>query len=184
VILAVCVQAATAWESKRPLTVSLNENVLTLLGTGPSRLTALTVRQDLCDMVSIAKSDGRISQSERSLILSEARGVLKPEEYASFRQSFEQLSPPLPVEVKHSMKFAKKKGSSASKTKNSELANNSPAPPDATGKRKPTGVVNTLARLVSWNSDETAPKAKSAASMVIPAGAIMPDPVVLTGQVQ
>jgi hypothetical protein len=63
------------------------------LGLGQGRYTSLAARQDLRDEVCIAMSDGRLSPDERQQILSDAKRVLKPQEYAAFKQSLEQRSP-------------------------------------------------------------------------------------------
>jgi hypothetical protein len=60
----------------------------------PGRLTALTARQDLRDQVCIAMSDGQISRGERYTILTNAKAILKPEEYEGLKRSMDRLSPP------------------------------------------------------------------------------------------
>lgn len=63
----------------------------------PGRLAAFAARQDLCDEVSVAMADGRIDRAERYIILSDAKGILKSDEYESFKRSLNRVSPPTPV---------------------------------------------------------------------------------------
>ena len=64
------------------------------MGKESSRLAELAARQDLCDDVCIARADGRITQRERVAILLQAKKILPAEEYLSFKQSLDRLSPP------------------------------------------------------------------------------------------
>jgi len=100
----------------------------------PSRLTALAARQDLCDEVciAIAMGDGRLTPGRRYEILSDAKRILKPEEYAGFRQHLDRVSPPPPpsqhvAAVKRLPMVAKKKVSTA-RSKATSLAKASPGP--------------------------------------------------------
>jgi hypothetical protein len=60
----------------------------------PSRLAALTARQNLHDDVCIALADGRIDPMERFTIFSHAKGVLAKQEYEGLKQTMNRLSPP------------------------------------------------------------------------------------------
>jgi hypothetical protein len=73
----------------------------------PSRLAALTARQNLHDDVCIAMTDGRIDRAERYTILSHAKGVLTKQEYEGLKRTMNRLSPPqkaagTPRTAKHS----------------------------------------------------------------------------------
>ena len=59
----------------------------------PSRLAALTARQNLHDNVCIAMADGRIDPAERFTILSHAKGVLAKQEYEGLKRTMDRLSP-------------------------------------------------------------------------------------------
>jgi hypothetical protein len=61
----------------------------------PSRLGALAARQSLCDLVYYAMADGTISRAERAIILQQAKSLLTPQEYASFHQTIDRISPPV-----------------------------------------------------------------------------------------
>ena len=60
----------------------------------PSRLVALTARQNLRDDVCIAMNDGQIDPVERFTILSHAKEVLTRREYEGLKRTMERLSPP------------------------------------------------------------------------------------------
>jgi hypothetical protein len=63
-------------------------------GNESGRLAALTARQDLCDLICYAKADGYISQTERVLILGEAKSVLSHDEYLNFKRTLDRIAPP------------------------------------------------------------------------------------------
>ena len=60
----------------------------------PSRLAALTARQNLHDEVCIAMADGQIDPAERFAILTHAKGVLTHPEYEGLKRAMNRLSPP------------------------------------------------------------------------------------------
>ena len=98
----------------------------------PGRLAALAARQDLRDEVCIAMADGHISRESRAQILSDARSILKGDEYQAFRRSLDRLSPPPPpvkqvAAVQRLPKVAQKK-SSAARSKTTSMAKSSPRP--------------------------------------------------------
>jgi hypothetical protein len=62
-----------------------------------NRLAAFAARQDLCDAVSVARADGRIDRSERYTLLLDAKDLLTPDEYESFKHALNRISPPVPV---------------------------------------------------------------------------------------
>jgi hypothetical protein len=102
-IMAGCIHAAAALEPTR-LDLAILGAQQELLGgaraaTGwePGRLTAFAARQSLRDEVCIAMADGHISRAERYMILSHAKGILKPEEYAGLKRSMDRLSPLKPI---------------------------------------------------------------------------------------
>ncbi|MFZ1935468.1 MAG: hypothetical protein WCB27_19700 [Thermoguttaceae bacterium] len=74
-------------------------------------LAALAARQDLCDMVCFAMADGHMSQAHRALILQEAKSVLSPAEYLTFKRTLDRIAPPPKPRVKgkHMVKAAPKK---------------------------------------------------------------------------
>lgn len=72
----------------------------------PGRLAAFAARQDLCDQISLAMADGQIDRAERYTILLNAKPILKPDEYESFKHTMNRVSPPVPV-AKHSTKSRK-----------------------------------------------------------------------------
>jgi hypothetical protein len=63
---------------------------------GSNRLADLAARQDLCDAVCRAMADGRITPRERVPMLLEAKSILTPAEYLTFKRSLDRLSPPTP----------------------------------------------------------------------------------------
>jgi hypothetical protein len=67
-------------------------SINTANGLEPSRLAALAARQTLRDEVCIALSDGVISRGEQYSLLVDAKNILTPEEYQSFKQSLARLS--------------------------------------------------------------------------------------------
>lgn len=72
----------------------------------PSRLGAFAARQGLCDQISYAMADGQIDRAERYAILLDAKDILKPDEYDSFKRTLNRISPPAPV-VKRSPRMKK-----------------------------------------------------------------------------
>jgi hypothetical protein len=74
----------------------------------PGRLTALAARQELRDEICVAMSDGQIGPLERSIILSDAKRILKPEEFEGFKQALNRASPPKPSSVKSPAQMARK----------------------------------------------------------------------------
>lgn len=84
-----------------------------LAGGYSNRLGALAARQDLRDEVCYAMCDGSISPEERSSMLFLAHKTLSPQEYQSFKQSIDRLSPPKPVASKEQMAKRWKSGASA-----------------------------------------------------------------------
>ena len=118
--------------------------VLVILGTAsgirmaaagePGHLAALAARQNLCDEVciAIAMGDGRLTPGRRYEILSDAKRILKPEEYAGFRQNLDRVSPPPPpaqhvASIKRLPMVAKKKVSTG-RAKATSLAKALPEP--------------------------------------------------------
>ncbi len=83
-----------------------------IAGGSSGRLGVLAARQDLHDEICYAMADGSISPAERSSMLFLAHNTLSPQEYQSFKQSIDRLSPPKPVASKEQM--AKRWKSSAS----------------------------------------------------------------------
>jgi hypothetical protein len=69
---------------------------------GQSRLAALAARQDLRDEVCVAMADGHLSAAERYEVLTDARQILKPEEYQGFREALYRLAPRKPAAAKNS----------------------------------------------------------------------------------
>jgi hypothetical protein len=63
-------------------------------GWPPSRLSAMAARQDLHDLVCIASSNGHLSAPHRVMLLEQARHILPPEEYKSFKRALENIPPP------------------------------------------------------------------------------------------
>jgi hypothetical protein len=104
------------------------------LNAAPSRLVALTDRQDLRDMVCYAMADGSVSTTERRLILEDAKQILSPEEYVSFKKAFDRIAPPKKSPPK-SKQFAK---TSRKKTPTSPTK---PASTVETGPVIPTGAI-------------------------------------------
>jgi hypothetical protein len=84
-------------------------SVLTVAGqslaaeSGGSRLTDMASRQNLRDFVCLAMADGRISQTERRLILTDAKEILPHAEYLKFKMDLDRLSPPKPSKSKQQL---------------------------------------------------------------------------------
>jgi hypothetical protein len=95
ILLADGLQVATAWETGHPLALAARQDLsLAAMMGQPSRLMALTARQDLRDEVCVAMADGRITRSERYQILADARRILKGEEYEAFKRSLDRAMTP------------------------------------------------------------------------------------------
>jgi hypothetical protein len=165
-ILVAGVRTAPAWESENLLNLTVAGSVTEVTAQGPGRLAALSARQQLRDEVCIAMADGRISRLERFLILADGKRILKPEEYAGFRESLERLSPPAPVLTKQPVKIAQKKPAPAMKHK-PPVAKVSPAP-------RPMAKVSPAPR----------PTAKVSTTLTIPSEVLLPDRVVLTSAIR
>lgn len=86
------VAAAGDRDNLVPLTVAGGIAQITAQGHG--RLAAMSARQQLRDEVCIAMADGRMTHFERTLILANAKRILKPEECTQFKESLDRLSPP------------------------------------------------------------------------------------------
>jgi hypothetical protein len=54
----------------------------------------MAARQDLHDLVCILSSDGHVSGPHRAVILEQARNMLPPEEYRSFKRALDRIPPP------------------------------------------------------------------------------------------
>ena len=80
------------------------------MGVPPSRYAALAARQDLCDEVAVATADGRLNSDDRLEILADAKTILKPDEYQSFKRALDRRWPPPKKKptAKHSPKTARK----------------------------------------------------------------------------
>jgi hypothetical protein len=120
-----------------------------------SRLKALADRQDLYDMVCYARADGKIANYERQVILADAKKILSPEEYASFKKMLDTISPP-PAPKKSQL--AKKKMSHKSAASQLAKTTQRPAPSPVP---QPSS-----SQPVQPNSE-----------LVIPTGAALPDSV-------
>jgi len=127
------------------------------MGTESGHLGALAARQDLCDLICYARADGTISQAERILILKEAKGVLTHEEYLSFKQTLDRISPPKKPTTKQLAKTTAKKPTTKQLAK--------------TTAKKPTAK-----QLAKTTRKKPAP-VKTESGLVIPASAILPDGV-------
>jgi hypothetical protein len=66
----------------------------------PNNLAALAVRQDLRNAVCVAMADGKLNRLERFVIFSDAKQILDPKEYESFKRNVDRLSPPKPTAAK------------------------------------------------------------------------------------
>jgi hypothetical protein len=92
-------------------------------GAQSGRLEALAARRDLCDLVCYARAaDGSISQANRIYILKEAKEVLSPDEYRSFKQALDRIAPPKPTAKRVAKATWKKPGSAQPALAKSELA--------------------------------------------------------------
>jgi hypothetical protein len=122
-------------------------------GTESGRLAALTARQDLCDLICYAKADGHISQTERALIIREAKSVLSHDEYQSFKRTLDRIAPPPKVAAKrkHLAKMTQKPTQKAIQTATQK-------PAQKATQRKPA-------------------PAERGPELVIPASAVLPDGV-------
>ncbi len=69
-------------------------DALQALGVPPSRYAALAARQDLCDEVAVATASGHLSSDNRFEILTDAKRILKPDEYQSFKRALDRRWPP------------------------------------------------------------------------------------------
>jgi hypothetical protein len=69
-------------------------------GNDSGRLSALAARQDLCDMVCFAMTEGHMNPVYRAIIIRQAKSVLSPEEYVSFKRSLDRVAPPPPPRPK------------------------------------------------------------------------------------
>ncbi len=129
----------------------------------PSRLQALAARQDLCDEVAIAMADGIITHWERAEILSDAKQILNPEEYASFKRAFERIAPPPPPRsaAKHHAKIA---GKNVKKPASAKVAGKKPVSAKIAGKKP-----------ASKPRPTEKPAAELSLEPVIPAEAVQPD---------
>jgi hypothetical protein len=105
-IIAGGTQAALAGDRDNLIPLTVAGSIAELTAQGGGHLSALSARQQLRDEVCIALADGRITHFERSLILSHARRILKPEEYAQFRASLDPLAPPMPEAAPRPPKIA------------------------------------------------------------------------------
>lgn len=107
-------QVATAWEWGRldlgALSVrqQLRGTIKNTFGVKPNPRTALAARQDLRDEVCMAMADGRLNSMERRWILNDAKEILTKEEYPSFRQWINRLSPPPKTSVRRTVKTVRK----------------------------------------------------------------------------
>ncbi len=77
-------------------------------GKDSGRLAALAARQDLCDMVCFAMTEGHMNPVYRGIILQQAKSVLSPEEYVSFKRSLDRVAPPPPPRPKMKHKHVAK----------------------------------------------------------------------------
>ena len=91
-------------------------------GTESGQLAALAARQNLCDLICIAKANGNINHSERIIILEEAKSALSHDEYLTFKRTLDRTAPPPKprAKAKHLAKTARTK-KPASVEKGSEL---------------------------------------------------------------
>ena len=149
----------------------------------PSRLQALAARQDLCDEVAIAMADGIITHWERAEILSDAKQILNPEEYASFKRAFERIAPPPPPKsaAKHHAKIA---GKNAKKPASAKVAGKKPVSDKIAGKKpvsakiagtKPEQTKIAGKKPASKPRSTEKPSTELTSGLVIPADAVQPD---------
>lgn len=91
-------QVATAWEPGHVVALAARQDLSMAVLTGQhSPRIALAARQDLRDEVCLAMADGRITPAERYQIMTDAKRVLKPEEYTGLQRSLDRLSRPQPT---------------------------------------------------------------------------------------
>jgi hypothetical protein len=126
-------------------------------GTQSGHLAALAARQDLCDLICFAKADGTISQSERVIILKQAKSALPASEYATFKQTLDRIAPPKTATAKHLAKTTPKK------LKTRQMAKITPTKPK----------VEQLAKTMPTKSAPVKVECK----LVIPASVNLPDGV-------
>ena len=86
--------AALAGDRDNLMPLTLAGGMAEMTAQGEGRLAALSARQQLRDEVCIAMADGRVTHFERAMILAHARRILKSEEFGSFKESLDYLSPP------------------------------------------------------------------------------------------
>ena len=94
--------------------------------TKSSRLGALAARQDLHDLICYARADGKITQTERSIILAEAKDILSHDEYATFKKAFDRIAPPKKPSQTQLAKAARKKATSVTMKRLPKPADNEP----------------------------------------------------------
>lgn len=113
-----------------PLLLTLVSASPTLAFWGkPSRLEALAARQNLRDLVCIALADGQVTAWERGEIIGEAKQILSPGEYVSFRRAFNRIAPaPKPSAAQRSAKLAAKKPASKPRPTAKPPAGQTPEP--------------------------------------------------------
>ena len=112
-------------------------------------LTAFAARQELRDEVCVAQADGRITRLERYIILTDARSILKPEEYEAFKRAFYRLASQERPAAKHTArrttrqpaKVARKAPTPVVRRNTVALAESSPAPTISTEVVMPHRVV-------------------------------------------
>jgi hypothetical protein len=84
----------------RTFAVLVGVSLLTLTGGSiawgwpSSRLSEMAARQDLHDLVCIATSDGHITGPHRAMVLDQARSILPPDEFRSFKRALDRIPPP------------------------------------------------------------------------------------------
>jgi hypothetical protein len=131
----------------------------------PGRLTALAARHELRDEICLAMSDGQIGPIERSIIVSDAKRILSPEEFEGFARAMNRVSPPKSSSAKRPAQMAQKSTKVAHK--------GSKAAPKSTKvvqKKAPSAVQQAAAAL-----DGSSP------TLTIPASVILPDNVASSG---
>jgi hypothetical protein len=102
-----------------------------------SRFAAIAARHDLRDEVCLAMADGRMTGAERYQIMSDAKRILKPEEYVGFQRAVDRMTRPQSGAAKHSSnEAASAKKASAMLWADSPMTEELPASPII-----PTGVV-------------------------------------------
>jgi hypothetical protein len=109
----------------------------------PNRLAALAARQDLCDRVYIAMADGHISPAERYAIFLQAKTLLKPDEYQSFKRAVDRLSPPKHAAVQRSVRVVQQKTQAATPSDTAPLPQPSLALTVPAGATQPDGMAST-----------------------------------------